>query len=141
MTGSGISKEDSLSIIDTTRPVVEQETIKSPFKKDKLNKDAANWVPWRHDIQNYLDMIGLSSHLTESPSLIPLPDLQPNAYRNWLSNNRSVRGYIKSAVEKPEQELIDKLDWAHQCWSALSTYHLDKGPIKQANLIQSALVM
>ena len=140
MTGSGVSREDSLTIIDATRPIVERETIKSPFKGEKLDKDAANWVPWRRDIQNYLDMISLSSHLTDS-SLIPLPDVQPNAYRNWLSNDRSVRGYIKSAIAKPEHELIDNLDLAHQCWSTLSTYHLDEGPIKQANLIQGALAM
>ena len=141
MTGSGVSRDDSLAIVDATRPIVEQETIKSPFKGEKLDKDAANWVPWRRDIQNFLDMIGLSSHLTDSPSSIPLPDIQPNAYRNWISNDRSVRGYIKSAVAKTEHELIDTLDRAHQCWSALSTYHLDEGPIKQANLIQGALSM
>ena len=65
MTGSNISKEDSLTIADATRPIVQQETIKSPFKGDKLDKDAANWIPWRREIQNYLDMIGLSSHLTD----------------------------------------------------------------------------
>ena len=70
MTGSGISPEDSLSLIDATRPVVKRETIKSSFKGDKLDKDAANWVPWRREVQNYLDMIGLSSHLTDSPSLV-----------------------------------------------------------------------
>ena len=139
MTGSGISRDDSLTIIDATRPIVERETIKSPFKGDKLDKDAANWVPWRREVQNYLDMIGLSSHLTESS--IPSSDTQPNAYRNWISNNRSVRGYIKSAVAKTEHELIDALDRAHQCWSTLSAYHLDEGPIKQANLIQGALAM
>ena len=99
MTGSGISPEDSLSIIDATRPVVEQETIKTPFKGDKLDKNATNWVPWCRKIENYLDMIGLSLHLTESLSLIPSSVNQPNTYRNRLSNDRSVRGYIKSAVE------------------------------------------
>ena len=141
MTGSGISKEDSLAIVDATRPVVECETIKSPFKGDKLDKDVANWVPWRREVQNYLDMIGLSSHLTESPSLIPSPNHQPNAYCNWISNDRSVRGYIRSAIAKPEHKLINGLDLAHQCWSALSTYHLEEGLIKQANLIQGALAM
>ena len=141
MTGSGISSEDSLAIIDATRPIVERETIKSPFKGDKLDKDTANWVPWRREVQNYLDMIGLSSHLTESLSSPPSSINQPNAYRNWISNNRSVRGYIKSAIAKTEHELIDNLDRAHQCWSALSDYHLDEGPIKQANLIQGALAM
>ena len=141
MTGSGISPEDSLTIIDSTRPVVERDTIKSPFKGDKLDKDVANWVPWRREVQNYLDMIGLSSHLTDTPTLIPSSIHQPNAYRNWISNDRSVRGYIKSAIAKPELELVDGLDRAHQCWSALSTYHLDEGPIKQANLIQGALAM
>ena len=141
MTGSGVSREDSLAIVDATRPIVERETIKSPFKGDKLDKDIANWVPWRREVQNYLDMIGLSSHLTDDPSLIPSPVNQPNAHRNWISNDRSVRGYIKSAVAKPEHELIDKLDRAHQCWTTLSTYHLDEGPIKQANLIQGTLAM
>ena len=141
MTGSNIFKEDFLTIADATRPIVERETIKSFFKGDKLDKDAANWIPWRCKIQNYLDMIGLSSHLTDSPLLVPSPITQPNAYRNWISNDCSVRGYIKSAVTKPEHEIIHNLDLAHQCWSALTAYHLNKGPIKQANLIQGVLAM
>lgn len=141
MTGSNVSPEDSLTIIDATRPIVEREVIKSPFKGDKLDKDKANWTSWRREVQNYLDMIGLSSHLVDDPPSIPSPSLQPNAYRNWSSNDRSVRGYIKSAIAQPENELLDKLDYAHQCWSSLQTYHLDEGPIKQANLIQGALAI
>jgi len=141
MTGSNVSPEDSLTLIDATRPIVEREVIKSPFKGDKLDKDKANWTSWRREVQNYLDMIGLSCHLVHDPSSIPSPSLQPNAYRNWSSNDRSVRGYIKSAIAQPENELLDKLDHAHQCWSALQAYHLDEGPIKQANLIQGALAV
>src|SRR5882757_8736434 len=132
MTGSNISSEDSLTIVDATRPIVERETIKSPFKGDKLDKDQANWVPWRREIQNYLDMIGLSSHLIDDPSSVPSQSLQPNTYRNWSSKDRSVRGYIKSAIAQPKHQLINKLDHAHQCWGALRSYHLDEGPIKQA---------
>jgi Reverse transcriptase (RNA-dependent DNA polymerase)/GAG-pre-integrase domain/gag-polypeptide of LTR copia-type len=131
---------NSLTLSDATRPVVEKETIKSAFKSDKLDKDKGNWTAWRREIQTFLDMIGLSPHLTDDISTAAPPlSLQPNAHRNYLSNDRSVRGYIKSAVAKTEFELIDNLSTAKDCWNALSTYHLDEGPIKQANLIQEAL--
>ena len=131
---------DALTLADATRPVVERETIKSAFKSDKLDKDKGNWTAWHWEIQTFLDMIGLSPHLTDDISTAaPSLSLQPNAHRNYLSNDQSVQGYIKSAVAKTEFELIDTLNMAKGCWDALSTYHLDEGPIKQANLIQEAL--
>ncbi|PPQ94771.1 hypothetical protein CVT25_007854 [Psilocybe cyanescens] len=38
-----------------------------------------------------------------------------------------------------EWEKIDHLETALACWTALETYHLDEGPIKQVILIQKAL--
>jgi Reverse transcriptase (RNA-dependent DNA polymerase)/GAG-pre-integrase domain len=134
--------EESLALADATRPIVEKETIKTPFKGDKLDKEKGNWTAWRREMQTFLDMIGLSPHLVDDISTAaPSPTIQPNAHRNYLSNDRTVRGYIKSAVEKTEFELIDQLTTAKAYWDALSTYHLDEGPIKQANLIQGALTM
>src|SRR5271155_17684 len=137
-----MTNQDDLTLADATKPIVERETIKSAFKGEKLDKEKGNWTQWRPEIQNYLDMVGLSSHLVaDSSATIPSPTLQPNAHRNYLSNDRSVRGYLKSAISKTEFELIDKLETAQGCWDALSTYHLDEGPIKQASLIQGALAM
>jgi Reverse transcriptase (RNA-dependent DNA polymerase)/GAG-pre-integrase domain len=133
--------EETLTLADAARPIVDKETIKTPFKGDKLDKEKGNWTIWRREIQTFLDMIGLSSHLVDDLSKGPSQSSQPNAYRNYLSNDRTVRGYIKSAVEKTEFELIDSLGTAKAYWDALSTYHLDEGPIKQANLIQSALTI
>ena len=59
---------DALALADATRPVVERETIKSAFKSDKLDKDKGNWTAWRREIQTFLDMIGLSPHLTDDIS-------------------------------------------------------------------------
>jgi hypothetical protein len=94
MTTSNISPDEFPHPYRCYSTIVERETIKSPFKGDKLDKDNANWIPWRREIQNYLDMIGLSSHLITTPSSIPSPTLQPNAYRNWLSNDRSVEATL-----------------------------------------------
>ena len=130
----------SLTTVDTTKPIVEREIIRSIFKSDKLDKEKGNWTQWRREIQMYLDMVDLGSHLTHDISTTaPSPTLQPNAYHNHSANNRSVCGYIKSAVAKMEFKLIDNLTTAKTCWDALSIYHLDEGPIKQASLFQSAL--
>ena len=105
--------EESLALADATRPIVEKETIKTPFKGDKLDKEKGNWTAWRCEIQTFLDMIGLSPHLIDDISVTaPSPTIQPNAHRNYVSNDRTVWGYIKSAVEKTEFELIDQLTTA-----------------------------
>ncbi|KAF8810845.1 hypothetical protein BYT27DRAFT_7090910, partial [Phlegmacium glaucopus] len=84
-------------------------------------------------------MAGLGSHLTDDISKAPPLDLQPNAHRNWVSNDRSVRGFLRSSLSPTERDLVSTLTSAKETWEKLESYHLEEGPIKQANLIQSTL--
>jgi len=61
--------EETLALADAARPIVDKETIKTPFKGDKLDKEKGNWTIWRREIQTFLDMIGLSSHLVDDLSI------------------------------------------------------------------------
>ncbi|KAF8799692.1 hypothetical protein BYT27DRAFT_7263546 [Phlegmacium glaucopus] len=130
---------NSLTLVDATRPIVSRETISFTFKGDKLNKDGGNWKKWSSEILDLLDMAGLGSHLSDDTSKAPPLDIQPNAHRNWLSNDRSVRGFLRSSLCPTERDLVSMLTGAKETWEKLETYHLKEGPIKQANLIQSAL--
>src|SRR5271156_6828330 len=74
-----MTNQDNLTLADATKPIVERETIKSAFKGEKLDKEKGNWTQLRPEIQNYLDMIGLSSHLVANPSATtPSPTLPYN---------------------------------------------------------------
>ena len=81
--------ETSLTTVNSTKPVFKREIIRSTFKNDKLDKEKGNWTEWHQEIQTYLDMVDLSSHLTHDIlTAAPSPTLQPNAYRNYLANDR-----------------------------------------------------
>ncbi|KAF8810400.1 hypothetical protein BYT27DRAFT_7091975, partial [Phlegmacium glaucopus] len=130
-----------LTLADATKPIVTKETISFTFKGDRLDKDKGNWKKWSSEVLDLLDMAGLGSHLTDDISRAPSSTIQPNAHRNWVSNDRSVRGFLRSSLSPAERDLVSTLVGAKETWEKLETYHLEEGPIKQANLIQSALTM
>ncbi|KAF8803416.1 hypothetical protein BYT27DRAFT_7011681, partial [Phlegmacium glaucopus] len=101
----------------------------------------SNWKNWSMEILDLLDMVGLGSYLTDDILSAPPVGIQPNAHRNWMSNDQSVCGFIRSSISATERDLVSSLITAKATWDKLQEYHLEEGPIRQANLIQGALAI
>ncbi|KAF8965616.1 hypothetical protein BDZ97DRAFT_1918168 [Flammula alnicola] len=125
---------------DAIKPYITTQRISFTFTGDALDKTVGNWKIWSSNIRDDLDMSGLGSHIDDAPLSTP-PDAatHPNAFRNWTTNDRAARAYMKRNCATVESDILENLATARECWKALQTLHLDEGPIKQVNLIQNAL--
>ncbi|KAJ3512330.1 hypothetical protein NLJ89_g3585 [Agrocybe chaxingu] len=121
---------------DATKPTVIERSVNLKYRGDKLDRAKSNWQTWSRDIEDELNISGLGSYLESEP---PSSTLYPNAHRNWTTNDRAARGFLRRHCEVAERELIENLKSAKECWTALQTYHKAEGPIAQVNLIQRAL--
>ncbi|KAF8800456.1 hypothetical protein BYT27DRAFT_7216956 [Phlegmacium glaucopus] len=130
---------DLITITDATKPTVSKETVSFTFKGERLDKDKGNWKTWSTEVLDLLDMAGLGSYLTDGAETAPPVLTQLNAHRNWVTNDRSVRGFLRSSISATERDLVSSLPGAKETWHKLESYHLEEGPIKQAN--QNALTV
>ncbi|KAF8974781.1 hypothetical protein BDZ97DRAFT_1751500 [Flammula alnicola] len=122
------------------KPYIAAQRISFTFNGDTLDKTIGNWKAWSSNIRDDLDMSGLGSHIDNVPLSTP-PDAatHPNAFRNWTTNDRAARAYMKRNCATVENDLLENVTTARECWKVLQTLHLDEGPIKQVNLIQNVL--
>ncbi|KAF8800335.1 hypothetical protein BYT27DRAFT_7117784 [Phlegmacium glaucopus] len=132
---------DLITIADATKPTVSKEPVSFTFKGERLDKDKGNWKTWSTEVLDLLDMASLGLYLTDGAETAPPVLTQPNVHWNWVTNDRSVQGFLRSSISATERDLVSSLPGAKETWHKLESYHLEEGPIKQANLIQNALTI
>ncbi len=124
---------------DATRPIVTPARI-IPFAGDLLDRTKSNWLTWSSGVKDDLDMCRLGSHILPAPDCDP-PDstIHPNAYQNWLLNDRAARAFLNKGCSEVEKDLLTNIKTARDCWVKLEALHTNEGPVRQAQLIQGVV--
>lgn len=128
----------TVDLNDSVCPRVSLVCIGTTFNGNPLDKTVGNWKAWSIKMRNNLAIFGLGNYIQEGTSA-PDAAIYPIANENWRTNDAMVRGFIAESCATVESELIEKAKSAYECFTALQTYHLNKRPVKQVNLIQNAL--
>ena len=125
------------SDLDATRLSV---ALLRSFTKEKLDKERANWNSWSRDI--YLVMfLNRSYDYVTGDVVAPDSLLEPQALRNWKSNDRSTRAFLSSAISDAEWKALGNPPHSEAkiYWEKLKTRHSSDGPVAQVYLLKQAM--
>ena len=72
--------------LDASRPSIPLLRTFSPFDKEKLDKEKANWNAWSWEVYLAMSLNRIYDYVT-GDILAPDVIFEPCAYKNWLSND------------------------------------------------------
>ena len=136
----GVSAPSPPFDLDASRPSIPLLGTFSPFDKEKLDKEKANWNAWSWEV--YLAMsLNRSYDYVTGDILAPDVVFEPRAYKNWLSNDRSACAYLSSAISDAERKALGDppRSGAKAYWEKLKTRHSSDGPVAQVYLLKEAM--
>ena len=126
--------------LDASRPSISLLGVFSPFDKEKLDKEKANWNTWSWEV--YLAMsLNRSYDYVTGDTLAPDALIEPCAYKNWLSNDWSACAFLSSAILEAERKALGDPphSGAKSYWEKLKTCHSSDGPVAQVYLLKEAM--
>ena len=87
---------------------------------------------------HYLTINGLLSYILRERTK-PSHDTEPQAYKNWVENDRFAFTTIAMNVSDDDEAELDMDAGSKAAWDALKERHQNEGPIWQVDLLCTAL--
>ena len=132
------SIDESLLKSDATRPSITLTRPNTTFTGEKLDKLKSNYKKWSKDMLHYLAINGLLGYIL-GEKLKPSPSNEPQAYDNWIENDRFAYTAIAMNISDDDEAEIDMGKGAKAAWDTLKERHQNEGPIQQVDLLRTAL--
>ena len=134
------SEELALLKADATRPSITLSRPNTVFTSEKLNKLKSNYKKWSRDMRHYLTINGLLSYILGERTK-PSQSTEPRAYENWVENDRFAFTAIAMNISDDDEAELDMEKGSKTAWDTLRDRHQNEGPIRQVDLLRTALNM
>ena len=95
----------SLFNLDASHPSVTLLGGFSPFDREKLDKEKANWTTWSWDMYIVMSLNRSYDYVT-GDAVAPDALLEPHAHKHWLSNDWSTCAFLSSAISDAERKAL-----------------------------------
>ena len=134
------SEELALLKADATRPSITLSRPNTIFTGEKLDKLKSNYKKWSRDMRHYLTINGLLSYILGERAR-PSQSTEPRAYENWIENDCFAFTAIAMNVSDDDEAELDMEKGSKAAWDTLRDRHQNEGPIRQVDLLRTALNM
>jgi hypothetical protein len=133
-----LSEEQALLKADATHPSISLSRPNTVFTGEKLDKLKSNYKKWSRDMRHYLTINGLLSYILGERTR-PSRNTEPRAYENWVENDCFAFTAIAMNVSDDDEAELDMNVGSKAAWDTLQERHQNEGPIRQVDLLRTAL--